>query len=82
MAAKNEAACVCPKCGHCPTCGRSNQQQFVPYPYPYPLYPYGTWPYWQRPWVNYSVGSNNATGIASTQTYSIGSTSGSAQTVL
>lgn len=28
----------CPKCGHCPTCGRSNA----------PVNPFG--PYWQRPW--------------------------------
>lgn len=30
----------CPKCGHCPACGRSNA----------PVYPWATGPYWQRPW--------------------------------
>lgn len=44
---------LCPNCGHCPTCGRANQQ-FVPVPY----YPY--W-YWQQPtngpWWRYSVTS-------------------------
>lgn len=31
----------CPKCGHCPACGRSNA----------PTNPYGVYPYWPpRPW--------------------------------
>lgn len=43
-----EHAAVCPKCGHCPTCGRSNQPQgFYPY-WPYGQYPY-YWPYTYQP---------------------------------
>ncbi len=29
---------VCPHCGYCPTCGRSNEpRKYVPYPIPYPI---------------------------------------------
>jgi hypothetical protein len=40
----------CPKCGHCPTCGRSN------YPVPYWPYPY-YWPYgrWQPPYTSPTI---------------------------
>lgn len=39
----------CPKCGHCPTCGRSNHWNPV---YPYQRYPW-PWPY-NQPLVTYT----------------------------
>lgn len=75
MASKNEAACVCPKCGHCPTCGRSNPQQFVPFPYPvYPwVNPYGTWPGPRSYPYTITVGGANQTSavMPAQQTYNI-----------
>lgn len=54
----------CPKCGHCPTCGRSNAPYQVWPPYwPYYQQPY-TYPYqWHfttSPNISYSGGSMSA----------------------
>lgn len=40
---------MCPNCGHCPHCGRSNPPSWIPMPYvqPYPL-PYQ--PHWTIPY--------------------------------
>jgi hypothetical protein len=49
----------CAKCGHCPTCGRSNAQPVYPgtyRPYPgYPVYPWGT-PYFGTTYGTSSAG--------------------------
>ena len=34
---------TCPRCGYCPTCGRSAQ----------PLRPWPGYPYWYQPWPGY-----------------------------
>ena len=47
---------TCPKCGHCPHCGRSN---LAPNPY---WYPYGPWPWYQYPTVTYGGGSQSGAG--------------------
>lgn len=55
----------CPKCGHCPTCGRSNQTypfQVYPqsgYPYPFGRYPY-TSPYGGTALPKITYWNNNA----------------------
>lgn len=44
---------LCPHCGYCPTCGRSNRQ-------------FGYWPY-QYPWTQWQLNSGNIQGSDSVQ---------------
>jgi hypothetical protein len=59
---------VCPKCGHCPTCGRSNQPQgFYPPYWPYGQYPY-YWPYTGAPPTQWISGGTTVSGSTTINT--------------
>lgn len=51
---------VCPHCGFCPTCGRSNEtQRYIPYPVPQPYpVPTRTAPWQVPPWNTVICGSS------------------------
>lgn len=54
---------MCPKCGYCDKCGRSNQPSGL---YPWPYYPH-PWQYYPS-WVTYSNGGGHAVPITTTGT--------------